>query len=157
MDMKYFMRAELKQDEIVEIPGIEIFKDEKGKLIPFKVKVLGTEEVNDIRKAFSKKRIVMDEKGKRLFDKLGRPVLSDETDTEAATRRLVVEALIYPDLKDPELMKFYEAKDVMEMPFKLFKNPKHWAYVSNAVAEVLGINSDEAVSDDELINEAKNS
>jgi len=156
MDMKYFMREELKNDEIVEIPGIELFKDKEGKVIPFQVKVLGTDEVNKIRKAFSKKRIVMDDKGKRLFDKFGRPVLSDETDTEAATRRLVIDALVYPDLKDPELMKFFGVNDVMEMPFKLFKNPRDWSYVSNAVAEVLGINSDETVSDDELISEAKN-
>ena len=156
MDMKYFMREELKNDEIVEIPGLDLFKDKEGNIIPFQVKVLGTDEVNKIRKAFSKKRIVMDDKGKRLFDKLGRPVLSDDTDTEAATRRLVIDALVYPDLKDPELMKFYGTNDVMEMPFKLFKNPKDWSYVSNAIAEVLGINSDETVSDDELINEAKN-
>ncbi len=156
MDMRYFMREELKQDEVVEIPGLETFKGEDGKPIPFQVKVLGIDEVNKIRKAYSKKRIILDDKGKRMFDKLGRPMLSDDTDLEAATRRLVVEALVYPNLKDPELMQFYGVGDVMEMPFKLFKNPKDWSYVSNAVAEVLGIDGSDDISDEQLIKEAKN-
>lgn len=155
MDMKYFMREELKSDEIVEVPGIEMFKDDKGEKVPFKVKVIGIDEINKIRKNCTARRIAVDDKGKRLFDKAGRPVFTEDVDNEAATRRLIVEALVYPNLKDPDLMKYYGVNDVMEMPFKLFKNSKDYTYISDTVVEVLGLGQQE-MSDDELVNEAKN-
>lgn len=155
MNMKYFMREELKNDEVVEVPGIDTFRDENGDNIPFKIKVLGIEEVNKIRKNYTSRRMAVDDKGKRLFDKAGRPIFTEDVDSEAATRRIIVEALEYPNLKDPELMKFFGVNDVMEMPFKLFKNSKDYSYISTVVVDVLGLGEQE-VSDDELINEAKN-
>lgn len=155
MNMKYFMREELKNDEVVEVPGIDTFKDENGENIPFKIKVLGIEDVNKIRKNYTSRRIAVDDKGKRVLDKSRNPIFTEDVDNEAATARIIVEALECPNLKDPELMKFYGVNDVMEMPYKLFKNAKDYTYVSTTVVEVLGLGEQE-VSDDELVNEAKN-
>lgn len=155
MNMKYFMREELKNDEVVEVPGLETFKDENGEVVPFKIKVIGIEEVNKIRKNYTSRRIAVDDKGKRILDKAKNPIFTEDVDSEAATRRIVVEALEYPNLKDPELMKFFGVNDVMEMPFKLFRKSSDYAYVSSTVVEVLGLGEQE-MSDDELIDEAKN-
>ena len=157
-DLKYFMREELKQDEIVEVPGVATFSDENGTPIPLKFRVLGKEEINDIRKKFTKNKIVCDEKGKRLFDKSGRPVIEAEIDNFAATNRLIVEALAFPDLKDTALMEFYGVHDVTDMPNKVFKHFKDHQYVEEQMLIALGMSDEEAEpTDDELINEAKNS
>ncbi|WP_206458707.1 phage tail assembly chaperone [Anaerovorax sp. IOR16] len=156
-DLKYFMREELKTDEIVEVPGLATFKDDKGAPIPFQIKVIGIERINELRKAYSKNRIVIDEKGKRLFDKAGKPVLERDVDSVMATNRLIVEALVFPDLKNQELMEFYGCHDIDQMPFKVFKKNTDYQYVSEKVTEVLGLSSQEdEPSDDELVAEAKN-
>lgn len=157
-DLKYFMREELKSDEIVEVPGVATFSDEEDKPIPLQFRVLGKEEINAIRKKFTKNKIVCDEKGKRLFDKSGRPVIEAEIDNFAATNRLIVESLVFPNLKDPELMSFYSVLDATDMPNKIFKHFKDHQYVEEQMLIALGISDEEAEpTDDELINEAKNS
>ncbi len=157
-DLKFFMREDLLEDQVVEVPGIDTFKDpETRAVIPLKIRALGTEEINNIRKLYTKNRIVIDEKGKRVFDRGGKPVLESETDNVRATNRMIVDALVFPDLHDTELMKFYKCVDVLDMPFKVFKRPKDYSYVSNAVSELAGVNtSDDESTDDDLVDEAKN-
>ena len=156
-DLKYFMREELKQDEIVEVPGLDTFKDEAGNPVPLKIKVLGIERINEIRKIYTKNRMVIDDKGKRVFDKGGRPLLESEVDNVLATNRLIVESLVFPDLKDKSLMEFYGCPDADQMPFKIFKKSADYRYVSDHVTDALGITAqEEEPSDDELVNEAKN-
>lgn len=158
LSMKFFMREELKQDEIIEIPGLETFKDEEGKVIPFRVRVLGVEEIRKIQKNYTKQKVVLDEKGKQIITRSGAPLVQKETDSETATNRIIVEALVYPDLKDPELMKFYGCLNVADMPMKLFKNPADYKQVSTSIIETLGLTeaSEEPLTDDEVIEEAKN-
>ncbi len=156
ISMKYFMREELKKDEVLEVPGVNTFCDDKGNPIPLQIRVLGVDEINKIRKNYTKTKIVLDDKGKRIFDKSGKPMMATECDSVAATNRMIVESLIVPNLKDPELMKFYDCNDVMEMPMKVFKKPKDYAYVSEQVSKANGAD-DEEMSDDELIEAAKNS
>lgn len=155
VSMKFFMREELKKDEILEVPGLDTFCNEKGKPIPLQIKVLGVDEINKIRKNYTKTKIVLDDKGKRVFDKSGKPMMATECDNVAATNRMIVESLLVPNLKDPEMMEFYDCKDVVEMPMKVFKKPKDYAYVSEQVSNANGSGDDE-MSDDELIEEAKN-
>lgn len=155
--LQYFMREELKKDEVVEVPGMETFKDENGTIIPFQIKILGVDRINDLRKIYSKNRIVIDEKGKKLYDKNGKPMFEKEVDSVMATNRLIVEALVFPNLKDKELMEFYNCHDVDQMPFKVFKKSSDYQYISEQVTEALGLTSQEdEPTDDELVNEAKN-
>ncbi len=153
--MKFFMREEFRKEEILEIPGLNTFCDDKGEPIPLKIKVLGVDEINKIRKNYTTTKIVIDDKGKRVFDKSGKPLMATECDNMAATNRMIVESLLVPNLKDPEMMAFYDCKDVVEMPMKVFKKPKDYTYVSKQITIANGID-DEDMSDDELVEEAKN-
>ena len=45
-------------------------------------------------------------------------VFKTEKDSVKATRHIIVEALVYPDLKDPELMKYYD------FTYTTFRAPK---------------------------------
>jgi hypothetical protein len=148
------MKEELKQDEYVEIPGTETFKDEEGNPVPFKLKKLGTEEMNSIRKAYTVRKIGKDDKGKQIFDKGGSPVFFTEIDDAKITNRLIVESFIFPNLKDKDLMDFYGCVDVVDMPLKIFKRPKDYKYISNQVMLINDLLEEK--TDEELVEEAKN-
>ena len=76
-NLSAFMRSEFKQEEIVEIEGFDRFKDENGKPVKFKVKVLSFNKIQEIRKfhriekaAYDKTRIRLLQTGnwlKKLF------------------------------------------------------------------------------------------
>lgn len=152
--LKYFMKEELKKDEIVEVPGTETFADDNGKPVPFLIKKIGVEEMNRIRQNYTVKKQARNEKGKPILDKFGNLVFITEVDDSKVTNRLIVESLVQPNLKDPELMKFYECVDVMEMPYKIFKKPSDYKYISNQVLLVNDLIEDK--SDEELVEEVKN-
>lgn len=154
LSMQYFMKEELKKDEIVEIPGIDTFKDNDGNIIPFKVKILGTEEIAKIRKMYTTNKLLIDDKGRKVFDKNGKPIYETEVDNLKANQRLLVESLVYPNLKDDELMKYYGCVDALDMPYKVFKKMDDYKKVTSSVIEALGLNND--LDDEELIEEAKN-
>ena len=61
--LKYFMQDTAKESEIVEVPGLERFKDGEGKVIPFKIKVLTQEEITTYFNEYKKKTMVFDRKG----------------------------------------------------------------------------------------------
>ena len=110
-NLSAFMRSEFKQEEIVEIEGFDRFKDENGKPVKFKVKVLSFNKIQEIRKFH---RIE-----KAAYDKNKNPIIADGKlvkeiifDNEKAAENILVEALVYPNLKDKELMKFYEVEEI---------------------------------------------
>ena len=59
--------------------------------------------------------------------------------TQRATRHIIVEALQYPKLNDPELMKYYNCVDVTMMPEKVFSRADEFAHVTRVVMALLGI------------------
>ncbi len=157
-DLKFFMKEELKTDEVKEVPGLKTFCDDKGNPIPIQIRALDMEKISEIRKNYTVTKLVVDERGKRIFDKSGKPIYDKDMDNLALTNRLIVEAVIFPPLKDEELMNFYDCKSVTDMPMRVFKRNEDYAYVSQQVLEVCGLSDSEGeiLSDDELINEAKN-
>ncbi|MFG6378602.1 MAG: hypothetical protein K1W19_09865 [Lachnospiraceae bacterium] len=150
-DLKYFMRN--LETEIVTAPGPESFKDEDGNVIQFEIKVLTQEEINKINDAYRKRSMATDKKGNPLIA-MGEVVWKTEKDSARASRHLIVEALHYPDLKDPELMNYYDCVDVTEMPLKVFPKADEYQHVSRIVMQALGLAS--AVNDDEELEAAKN-
>lgn len=159
MNLKFFMVDSLKQDEIVEVPGINTFKDDKGKPVPFKILKLGTSRLNDIRKGYTVKKLLKDHKGKQMFSKYGEPVFERAYDNEKATAKIIIESLVFPNLADKDLMEFYKCVDVLDMPMKLFKDPNDFKYVSEQVMLVNGISEEEEEDEEKensLIEEAKN-
>lgn len=157
INLKFFMVESLNEDEIVEVPGINTFKDDKGKPVPFQIKKLGVKRLNDIRKGCKVKKLLKNGKGKQMFNNLGEPMFETDYNSDEATAKIIVESLVFPYLADKELMEFYKCVDVLNMPMKLFKEPNDFKYVSEQVLLVNGITSeDEEEQEEKLIEEAKN-
>ena len=62
---------------------------------------------------------------------------------QAASRHLMVEALVYPDLKDKKLMEYFGCVDITEMPLKVFPTNKEYGHVSKQVLKVLGLTEED--------------
>lgn len=150
-DLKYFMRS--TEAEIVTAPGPKSFKDEDGNVIPFEIKVLTQAEINQINDNYRKRSMATDKKGNPLIA-MGEVVWKTEKDSAKASRHMIVEALQYPDLKDPELMKYYNCVDVTDMPLLVFSKSDEYQHVSRIVMQALGLAS--TVNDDEDMKDAKN-
>lgn len=152
--LAYFMRETAKKQEIVEVPGIESIKDENGQVVPFKIKMLTKKEIDDIYDKYRTRTMLCDKKGKPVFNR-GQAVFDINTDSNRALRRIMVEALVYPDLHNKELMEFFDCYDFSEMPLKVFPNPKEYDQVANIVLSTIGI-LDEDEDDESEVQEAKN-
>lgn len=150
-NLKYFMRD--VKDEIITVDGPESFKDEDGNVIQLEIKVLSQSEIQRINNNYRKRTIATDKKGNPLAYN-GEVLWKTEKDSAKATRHMIVEALQYPDLKDKELMKYYNCVDVTEMPLLVFSRPDEYTHVTRAVMTALGLL--EGVSDEETVEEAKN-
>lgn len=153
--LAYFMRETAKKQEIVEVPGIESIKDENGQVVPFKIKMLTKKEIDDIYDKYRTRTMLCDKKGKPVFNR-GQAVFDINTDSNRALRRIMVEALVYPDLHNKELMEFFDCYDFSEMPLKVFPNPKEYDKVANIVLSALGILEEENDDSESEVQEAKN-
>lgn len=153
--LAYFMREAAKKQEIVEVPGIESIKDENGQAVPFKIKMLTKKEIDDIYDKYRTRTMLCDKKGKPVFNR-GQAVFDVNTDSNRALRRIIVEALVYPDLHNKELMEFFDCYDFSEMPLKVFPNPKEYDQVANIVLSALGILEEENDDSESEVQEAKN-
>ena len=153
--LAYFMREAAKKQEIVEVPGIESIKDENGQVVPFKIKMLTKKEIDDIYDKYRTRTMLCDKKGKPVFNR-GQAVFDINTDSNRALRRIMVEALVYPDLHNKDLMEFFDCYDFSEMPLKVFPNPKEYDKVANIVLSALGILEEENEDSESEVQEAKN-
>lgn len=150
-DLKYFMRS--TEQKIVTAPGPDSFKDDEGKVIDFEIRVLSQEEINRINENYRRRSMATDKKGNPLIAN-GEVVWKVEKDPSRASRHIIVEALQYPDLKDPDLMKHYGCVDVTDMPLKVFPTADEYQHVSRIVMQALGLGS--TFNDDEELDDAKN-
>jgi len=150
-DLKYFMRS--TEHEIVTVPGPASIKDEEGNVLPLEIKVLTQEEINAINEKYRDKVVATDKKGNPLISR-GEVVWKVTADLQRASRHLIVEALQFPNLRDPELMAHYNCVDVTDMPLKVFRKADEYEHVSHAVLRTLGLVSD--VDGGGELEEAKN-
>ena len=149
-DLKYFMRD--TTPEIVTVPGPESFKDEDGNVIDFEIKVLTQSEIMKINELYKVHRAAKDKKGNPLV--LNNSVVWEETtDSAKAVRQMIVDALIYPNLKDPELMKHFNCVDNTDMPLLVFSKADEYRHVVKIVMNALGLSSEE---DEVELEDAKN-
>lgn len=151
-NLKYFMRS--LEPKVVTAPGLDSIRGEDGKPIPFEIRVLSQAEINRINEAYRRRSMATDKKGNPLIA-MGEVVWKTEKDSARASQHIIVEALQFPDLKDPELMAYYGCVDVTEMPLKVFSRADEYQYVSKIVMQALGLAA--AVNDDEELEAAKNS
>lgn len=150
-DLKYFMRS--TEAKVVTAPGPDSFKDDDGKVIDFEIRVLSQEEINRINENYRRRSMATDKKGNPLIAN-GEVVWKTEKDPAKASRHIIVEALQYPDLKDPDLMKHFGCVDFTDMPLKVFPTADEYQHVSRIVMQALGLAS--AISDEEELADAKN-
>lgn len=150
-DLKYFMRN--LEPEIVTAPGPESFRDEEGNVIQFEIKVLTQEEINRINDGYRRRSMATDKRGNPLIA-MGEVVWKTEKDSARASRHLIVEALQYPNLKDPELMNHYGCADFTEMPLKVFARADEYQHVSMIVMKALGLAN--TADEEEELDTAKN-
>lgn len=154
-NLAYFMREEVKTEEIVEVPGPSTIKDENGNVIMFQIKKLKMDKINEIFNSYKKSEVYMDRKKRQPYVDNGKVVMIESTDNTKAFRHLVVEAVVYPDMHDSELMNFYDCVDVTDMPVKMFTSDEY-AEVSRIVSDVLGLGGASEDDDDDDLKEAKN-
>lgn len=152
--LSYFMRETAREQEIIEVPGIESIKDEEGNVVPFKVRILTKKQIDDIYDKCRTRTLLYDKKGKPVINR-GQAVFDVKTDNNKALQRIIVEALVYPDLKDKDLMEYFNCYEFAEMPLKVFPNQKEYDQVTNIVFSALGILDDDGDGEDE-VQEAKN-
>lgn len=151
-DLKYFMVE--TEDEIVTAPGPDSFKDENGKVIDFEVKRLSQKDINHIMEMYRERRVATDKKGNPLTN--GNEVIfKTDKKSDKAMNHIIVEALVYPDLRDKELMEYYHCVDITEMPLNVFRRADEYSYVLRMVTKILGL-SDDLDEDKEDIEAAKN-
>lgn len=157
-DLKYFMREH--KEEIVTAPGPESFKDENGNVIELEIKVLDQATITKINNNYRKRSIALDRKGNPFISN-GEVVFKTEKDADRATRHIIAEALAYPNLKDPQLMEFYQCNDITEMPLLVFSKSDEYLHIIRVVFAALGLgdyNEDTAEEKSESdVEEAKNS
>ena len=150
--LKYFMRS--AEPSIVTAPGPESFKDENGNVIQFEIRVLTQKQIEEINAAYRHRTMATDKKGNPLIAN-GEIVWKTERDAAKASRHMIVDALVYPDLKDKDLMDYYKCVDITEMPRLVFSNPDEYQHVNRIVMQALGLMS--SASDEEDLEAAKNS
>lgn len=151
-DLSYFMRS--TEPEVVTAPGPASFKDGAGNVIDFEIKVLPQATISKINKNYTRRTIATDERGNPLVLN-GEVVWKVERDAARATAHMIVEALQYPNLRDPQLMAHYKCQDITEMPMAVFSRADEFAHVSRIVMAALGITGPANSHKDDL-NDAKN-
>ena len=114
------------------------FKDEEGKVVPFKVRALSQEE-NDAITRQSYRR-VRGENGQ----------MTKEFDLITFRRKLAVAATVFPDFSDAELCGAYGTMDATEVVARMLL-PGEFALLNEKIREISGFSAD-----DTTVAEAKN-
>lgn len=153
-NLSYFMREELKNEDIVEMAGPDSIKDENGNPVVFQIKRLRRDRVDKIYDRYKTLKPALD-KNKKPYVVDGKMVMKEEKDYAKALRHVMAEALVYPDLRDEKLMKFYDCIDVTEMPVKVFTQ-KEYAEVIKMLNHVLGIDDEDEEEQQDDLDSAKN-
>ena len=157
-NLKYFMRPEAKVEQIITAPGPETIKGEDGKPITLEIKVLHNEHIRRINDAYRTRSMATDKKGNPIIAN-GEVVYRTEKDAVRATRHIIAEALVYPDLHDKELQEFFECYDIVDMVDKVFPSAEEFSHVTQVVMAALGLVPTvgaDGEDDNKLIGDAKN-
>lgn len=153
-NLRAFMRESAKTEKIIKVPG-PAFIQEDGKPVTFEVKVLNADTLRKINEKYQTQEVALDPKGNPYIHK-GELVYSSQFDAHKASAHILVEALIHPNLKDSELMQYFDCVDVTEMPTKVFPTIKEFEAVNTLVLKAIGLRDGDKPSDAEDLEEAKN-
>lgn len=140
MNLRAFMKEELKSKGNMEFDGIERFKGKDGKPIPFIIRRIPMKEIKEIRELYWKDEVFRDKKnGGRPVVENGHVAMVREYDAERAGLHIMVEAFVQPKLDDSELMEYYGALDRLDMPETLFPSRDEFKYANECVMIACGL------------------
>lgn len=141
MNLKAFMKEELKNRGTMEFEGIEKFKDKDGKPIPFIIKCLSRKEIKEIRDNYRRTEVYRDRSnGSRpLIGANGQVAVLKDYDADSAGLEIMVEAFVQPKLDAPELMDYYGVLDRLDMPQIIFSDREEFEYADRCVMEACGM------------------
>ena len=155
MNLKAFMKEELKSRGTMEFPGIKRFSDKDGNPIPFIIKRLSQRELKEIRNLYKTTKVYRDKQnGNRPVIQNGQVAVLKDYDAEKAGLHMMVDAFVQPKLDDPELMDYYDVLDRLEMPETIFSEKGEFKYANDCLMEALGLKEKE--DEAEVIEEVKN-
>ena len=165
-NLKYFMRPEALEEKIVEAPAPDTFKGEDGEPVTMQIRVLKNKRIREINEAHRKRTVATDGRGNPLVAG-GEVVWQVEKDNSRASRNIIAEALVFPDLHDKELMEFYHCYDSIDLVDMVFPSAAEFSHVNRYVMAALGLgpaiptdkkeeDGDAKTGDDAIIDEAKN-
>lgn len=139
-DMSFFMKGRAKQTPEIEEVISTRYVDEEGNPIPFRFKPLATDRIEAIQEECL---IPVTRKGRKVDEKL---------DDKRFAARLGIETTVYPDFKDPELLKSYGVVDPVDAVKAVLSLGGEYAEWIRVIQRVNGF--DEEFED--LVDEAKN-
>ena len=152
-DLKVFMR---EAQGNVHVAGPATFAGADGKPIMLEIKVLGHGEIQHINDMYTMRTMATDTRGNPYIQN-GQVAFKVENDTKRATGHILAEALVYPNLKDDELMKYYNCLDITEMASKVFSRTDEFAHVNRVVMAALGLSREADNADTkQALDDAKN-
>ena len=106
IDMKAFMKPELKDRGTMEFPGIERYKDAKGNVIPFIIKRLSMKEIKEIRNNYKTREVYRDKRNgdRPIIGNNGQVAVINDYDGDSAGLEIMVEAFVQP--KSPHSCRY---------------------------------------------------
>lgn len=140
LNLKAFMKEELKSRGTMEFEGIDKFRGKDGEPIPFVIKCLSMKEIKEIRNLYKTSKVYRDKNASnRVVIENGQVAVIKEYDAEKAGLHIMVDAFVQPKLDDPELMEYYGVLDRLEMPEVIFADRNDFAYANKCVMEACGL------------------
>ena len=156
IDMKAFMKPELKDRGTMEFPGIERYKDAEGNKIPFIIKRLSMKKIKEIRNNHKTKEVISGQKKMvtaQLLEVTDRLQLSMITMEILQVLKLWWKHLYsrnWTILTDGVLRVY----DRLDMPNIIFPDKDDFKYADDCLMEACGLTSKK--DDKETVEELKN-
>lgn len=141
-NLALFMKKNKKVRENAFYPATKTLVDEKGNPLMWEIKPLTTEETERIRLECTKEVPVP---GKRN-------VYRDKVNSNLYLDKIMVAAIVFPDLYNAELQDSYGVKTPEELLKKMVDDPSEYSDLMSFIQEQSGFDKD---IDDE-VDEAKN-
>ena len=141
-NLALFMKKNKKVRKNTFYPATKTLVDEKGNPLLWEIKPLTTEETEAIRMECTREVPVP---GKRNM-------FRDKIDSNAYLDKLIVHAIVFPDLYNAELQDSYEVMTPEDLLKAMIDNPSEYYDLLNYITEQSGFNKD--IQDE--IEEAKN-
>ena len=140
IDMKAFMKPELKDRGTMEFPGIERYKDAEGNKIPFIIKRLSMKKIKEIRNNHKTKEVYRDKRNgdRPIIGSNGQVAVINDYDGDSAGL---------------EIMEFYGVYDRLDMPNIIFPDKDDFKYADDCLMEACGLTSKK--DDKETVEELK--